>query len=244
MGSSQLPSTSGLHHDFHDNLYILLRGEKTFHLYNSNEHENMYTVGKIVQVHPNGRVNYEGQLTFADGSDVQALNAYQAWKRVEEAAAKLDGDKDDELENEIDAALDDALDAEIDEDDDEEDDESDLDNDVSDKESENKVKRQRTTSSSNPPNFSRVDTSMSDEAIAVNFPRFLEARSRRFEVHLKAGDMLYLPAGWFHEVFSMNLSGEGHMAFNYWFHPPDNDSFDRPYTSDFWFNDWKERNMT
>ncbi len=35
--------------------------------------------------------------------------------------------------------------------------------------------------------------------------------------------MLYLPAGWFHEVFSSNDgSSEGHCAFNFWFHPPDN----------------------
>ena len=26
-------STSGLHHDYHDNIYVLLRGHKTFRLY-------------------------------------------------------------------------------------------------------------------------------------------------------------------------------------------------------------------
>ena len=58
------------------------------------------------------------------------------------------------------------------------------------------------------------------------------------EVHLKAGQMLYLPASWFHEVTSfsgpsvaVNGHAEGkndtrnsdtqfHMALNYWFHPP------------------------
>eukprot|EP01033_Poteriospumella_lacustris_P013655 gene13655-9782_t len=47
------------------------------------------------------------------------------------------------------------------------------------------------------------------------------------------GEMLFIPAGWFHEVKSQG--SEGHIAFNYWFHPPDQlDNFDKPYSSDFW----------
>ena len=33
---------------------------------------------------------------------------------------------------------------------------------------------------------------------------------------LEAGEMLYMPAGWFHEVSSVGQ----HCALNYWFHPP------------------------
>ena len=63
-----------------------------------------------------------------------------------------------------------------------------------------------------------------------------------YDVHLKAGEMLYIPCGWFHEVESVGSgSGGGHMAFNYWFHPPDGETFDKPYKSDFWLNDWKKR---
>lgn len=43
------------------------------------------------------------------------------------------------------------------------------------------------------------------------------------EIHLKAGQMLYLPASWYHEVTSYSDSQEEsglHMALNYWFHPP------------------------
>ena len=64
------------------------------------------------------------------------------------------------------------------------------------------------------------------------------------EVTLNAGDMLYLPAGWFHEVLSettMDKKGQGHMAFNYWFHPPDGEIFDAPYKSDFWSKDWNKQ---
>ena len=48
--------------------------------------------------------------------------------------------------------------------------------------------------------------------------------------------MLYLPAGWFHEVQSLSTSGGGgegsssmHMAFNYWLYPPSTADFERPY---------------
>ena len=55
--------------------------------------------------------------------------------------------------------------------------------------------------------------------------------------------MLYLPAGWFHEVTSEGGGREGHCAFNYWFHPPDAQppSFSSPYASDFWRKDWNSR---
>ena len=81
---------------------------------------------------------------------------------------------------------------------------------------------------------------------------------------VKSGEMLYLPAGWFHEVtsYSTNVnanmmdgtSGDnnndddnfgGHMAFNYWFHPPDNlfdseeNGFASPYKSKFWAQDFQ-----
>ena len=54
-------------------------------------------------------------------------------------------------------------------------------------------------------------------------------------MEVKAGEMLYLPAGWFHEVTS--FSGERdnlHMALNYWMYPPTTGSFDRPYEDGFW----------
>ncbi len=56
-----------------------------------------------------------------------------------------------------------------------------------------------------------------------------------------AGQMLYLPCGWFHEVTSY---GKEHMAFNYWWHPPDNLSrhgFLKPYTSDYWPTHFRQR---
>jgi hypothetical protein len=99
-----------------------------------------------------------------------------------------------------------------------------------------------TATSSTPSNFSQVDTTLSDAELKKKFPLFLEARNRSVTVTLKAGQMLYLPAGWFHEVRSRGEgSSGGHLAFNYWFHPPDNTDSERPYTSDFWAKDFEER---
>ena len=59
------------------------------------------------------------------------------------------------------------------------------------------------------------------------------------------GQMLYLPAGWFHEVtsFSEGPLHSTHLALNYWLHPPDNldpgpAGFARPYSSSFWPRRW------
>lgn len=60
--------TSGLHHDYHDNLYVLLRGTKKITLYSPKDAEKLYTVGIIAHVHPNGRINYTDRLTRADGN--------------------------------------------------------------------------------------------------------------------------------------------------------------------------------
>ena len=70
-----------------------------------------------------------------------------------------------------------------------------------------------------------------------------EPRPRSIEVTIRAGEMLFIPTGWFHEVRSTGGGSEGHLAFNYWFHPPDGKTFEKPYSSDFWPNDWKKRNL-
>ena len=83
------------------------------------------------------------------------------------------------------------------------------------------------------------------------FPRFARAHaSARVQTEVRAGEVLYLPAGWFHEVTS---TGDGetnrHMALNYWFHPPapggedaSTYAFETPYGSRarqaMWEDDW------
>lgn len=125
-----------------------------------------------------------------------------------------------------------------------------------------------------PPSFSNVVTSLSPDTLREKFPDFLDAKTRELDVTLVAGEMLYLPCGWFHEVTSMSSNGGGgagvkadgdktnesnasrssnsssssqsidfHMAVNYWFHPPDSDRFDAPYTDSFWPENWRQRGL-
>lgn len=49
-----------------------------------------------------------------------------------------------------------------------------------------------------PSNFSRVDPSLPRSELEQKFPLFVDAQECLVEV--QAGQMLYLPAGWFHEV--------------------------------------------
>jgi hypothetical protein len=107
---------------------------------------------------------------------------------------------------------------------------------------------------SEPVNFSRIKTTqipilkddkqLREQELQERFPLYVEkAAPSALEITVKAGEMLFLPAGWFHEVFSTG-SAHGdmsHMAFNYWFHPPDALNFEHPYTSSFWRDDWNCR---
>ncbi|CAM9284058.1 unnamed protein product [Pylaiella littoralis] len=435
-------SSSGLHHDFHDNLYVLLRGKKTFRLFSPADAHRMYLHGELVKVHPNGRINYRGKETLADGSDPMAEAAAQAAQLVDRAAAKAEELASDALlrapaaeapgrpgtdsegaeqrverdelvaesrkseeeiaeaqaalergesgaaerlaaaEEELERALEAVLDAECEGgggfgDGDSGESSSDSDggpgffDGINDNPSEEavfaassakksnrgreplggafhgggdgggadvysetadlaaggactdghnrassraaaaaargegkakgsgisgdlgQVEPTTTTSSSRntsshvgsggaagavasqdradkrkigekggqqqeealaketrgnkesnraPSNFSRVDPSLPRAELAERFPLFLGAESCTVEV--EAGQMLYLPAGWFHEVTSV-ASENGHMAFNYWFHPPDTASSSVPYKSSFWSTDWdaREREM-
>ena len=136
------PSSSRLHHDFHDNLYILLKGEKKILLYHFDHAPNMYTVGTIDKIHKNGRINYVGQRpTNADGTDISSNAAHIASLNLDKALKKLVNIENcdnsvlyDEIDDEVDKALEGVLDAEIadndfwDEDDyDDDDDDDDID---------------------------------------------------------------------------------------------------------------------
>ena len=54
--------SSGLHHDYHDNFYVLLRGRKRFRLFPPSEVGRMQTYGEVLRVHENGRIVYKGQV--------------------------------------------------------------------------------------------------------------------------------------------------------------------------------------
>ena len=75
MGNSAQGSSSGLHHDYHDNLYVLLSGRKRFRLYSPADTQHMYLRGDVTLVHENGRICYAGAVTLADGTDPKVLGS-------------------------------------------------------------------------------------------------------------------------------------------------------------------------
>ncbi|KAL7470514.1 hypothetical protein ACHAXS_010768 [Conticribra weissflogii] len=259
-GGSAEGSSSGLHHDYHDNLYIVLKGKKRFRLFDPLETENMYTRGELLKVHPNGRINYRGEETTAYGADLKSDAAAEASRRkvlAEEMleAAERDVERGVEgAEERLEAAetmLDEALDAILDAEDDGDDGEKyeedwrsrggttvpfDGEDDHSSRVVDKTVKY--------PNNFSKVDHTLLDDPVELErqYPKMSGAKAA-FAI-VNEGECLYLPASWFHEVTSYggDTTTEGHIALNYWFHPPDAENdFENPYSSEFWPNDYRER---
>ncbi len=204
-------TSSGLHHDFHDNLYVVLRGAKHLELYSPADAERMHTAGTIVRVHPNGRINYAGARTSADGRSEEEIwdcawdRARRGCRRAKARLAEAEecgeaGSLVERAEERLDRALErrafvERAHARV------------------AKRARRRARReawQRRDPSTLPSNFCRAKPEGAPSAYA----------------RLEAGDMLYLPCGWFHDVTSF---GE-HAAVNFWFDPPDRDDFGRPYS--------------
>lgn len=96
-----------------------------------------------------------------------------------------------------------------------------------------------------PSSFSRIPTSLLHKHLSLPTTVISSESSTEFDlskipppfvVDIDPGDMLYLPASWWHEVTSSspdNNTSNVHMAFNYWFYPPDGlKNFDEPYRDD------------
>ena len=113
MGNSDKTITTPLHHDFNDNLYVVVEGRKRFTLFPPGQAPNLYPRGQLQGVEPNGIIRY----------------------------ASIAG----------------------------------------------------------MPHVSQVDIRAPDLA---RFPRYAEAETTRMDVEILAGEMLFLPAGWFHRVSS------------------------------------------
>lgn len=248
LGRTDDLTSSGLHHDYHDNLYVLLQGRKRFRLFPPSDAHLMQTVGTIATVHANGRICYVGEETAADGrtpeeeADEAADEAVRVAKRHQQHAEQVLAEAEEtaqgvELAEE---ALEDAMDQVM-----------------AAEERRRRLRRRRTSAGQDtnpsvqkpmlsrwcddmgapavvtPPNFSRLGALETDAA--GRLPAALGG-AHLLECELKAGEMLYLPAGWFHEVRS---EGE-HCALNYWYHPPDALEYKRPYKAhDFWQRDWR-----
>lgn len=284
LGNGKQHKSSGLHHDFHDNLYLLLSGRKRFVLFPPSANEHLHLRGNVQKVHANGLLVYEdpGRIR-ADGLD--ALDAAH-WRvaacarRLHEAPApkkskktkasgpqrKYDdakeaylalresyamGDDDVDWDNADAADWDDegdvdglALDGEEDDEDyDVEggDDGEEVEDDKED-DKEAAVNTEEANDDANePPSFSLIRPHILHKHFGVEPPipppSEVEhsalvpgaACPKPLVVDLRPGEMLYLPASWFHEVTSAATDDGPHMALNYWMHPPDGDAVDSPY---------------
>lgn len=127
----------------------------------------------------------------------------------------------------------------------EEDENDDDDDDSEEDEDQGQVLADESESPAEPSSFSRIPTALVHNHLNLpttavppasptlsDFPNFSKT-SLPYVIELNAGEMLYLPASWWHEVTSFSsTSDEGngiHMAFNYWFYPPTSESFEEPY---------------
>lgn len=215
-------NSSGLHHDHADNLYVLVEGIKRFTIYLPGDAEQIYTVGNIKQVFANGLIDYQ--------TDEKA----PFWRHLRADGAILSDWAEWRLELE----------------------------DLSDKEKkylENLVESDRPEPclandkqpKLDPPSFSRIPPILAhlDEVEDPEVKKALEAFAekefpgflllKKLEIWLNPGEMLYLPAGWFHEVTSFGDSDKPqHVALNWWFVPPTGPST-QPYEDGYWTTDFE-----
>jgi hypothetical protein len=191
-------ATSGLHHDFHDNLYFLHQGTKRFTIFSPNDAEYMYTAGEIEKVFPNGFIKYNGENVRADGAYIDDI---RQWK-LEIAQEKVDAAKNEyersSAEEELEKVLDELFDGSLDElqeycsdeDDTESNDSNGLKGLKVEIESQSR-KKQRIDQM--PPSFSIVPPNELHMEKLQKFPLMRKATKIMFE--LEKGEVLYLPVG-------------------------------------------------
>ena len=219
-GCAHEGASSGLHHDFHDNLYVLLQGKKRFRLFPPSSIEGMYTVGKHIKVYPNGRVMYETQEdVLADGSSAHDVRVWEARQRAEQAFQSsqrdparsepgdrfANGEDDDEIDDALDALLDAVMDADAEHDPNDDYDAMEAFGSVSNESCNSyyppqsdfgkRCDRQNGGSADDtPPSFSQIDVKSSRQYQMEKFPKFPGLDSA-VEIVVESGQCLYLPAG-------------------------------------------------
>jgi hypothetical protein len=205
-------SCSGLHHDYHDNFNFQLVGSKYWTLHPPLDYPHVPLYGTVQGVHGfNGLLSYRDNPTRADGVPLSVLlrddsenddDEEKDEEKGEENRFGLSifsrdgaGDGDDEEEEDENLAVTSAMDDESN-------------NDVgtaarSEDQTKSAEEAQGGASSSRrrrPSNFSPVDMTLPVPERNRQFPGY----APRFELsaHVRAGEALYLPASWFHCVWS------------------------------------------
>ncbi|KAL5040388.1 hypothetical protein RTP6_007399 [Batrachochytrium dendrobatidis] len=270
-------TSSGLHHDFHDNFYLLKSGAKQFTIFSPDDTDAMYLNGNVVQVHENGLQEYADTSSHgvrADGAFLYDVASYQLQIAQDAMDIAITPSEIELAEKNLDYAMQQILDYQ------DPDNESIFSQDADDTQSDvevaqnhpvsltqtkkrnthatlenvqpslKKVKTHQDTpiqlpapgkSESDPPSFSRIPIQILDKFIAGQpppnqFGKLANATGIRFK--LNAGEALYLPGGWFHEVRSFSSSNSTeinpHLALNFWLEPPTTNNFDNPYPDHYW----------
>lgn len=67
IGASETGASSGLHHDYHDNFYVVLQGFKKFTLFAPSDAKYLYTEGELHTIHSNGLITYSELPTELNG---------------------------------------------------------------------------------------------------------------------------------------------------------------------------------
>eukprot|EP01068_Selenidium_serpulae_P012966 Selendium_serpulae@DN5903_c0_g2_i1.p1 len=275
-GHSPAPqwTTTGMHHDFHDNLYVVVSGRKKFRLYPPAVSSVMPLVGTPIGVEPNGRVAYDksAREDCALKTNVAEWRQQKADERVDGATARLldattllnslpaDAEQARRLarkamaaqrrqiadaEREMESLLDDALDANF----------------ADAAPVEEEAEGELSAALLDDEQFEGAAAAEAGEAEGDDLRHFCRATTEAataaadgvdlltdfLEVEMEAGDILYLPTGWFHEVLSQSAApsdsaspwtADGaapHVAMNLWFAPPSaTGTFEQPYEDDYW----------
>jgi Cupin-like domain len=104
LGRTMTGSTSsGLHHDFHDNIYVLLQGRKQFRIFAPTDTPFLYN-NPAYTIHANGLISYDNNPTRVDGVPLDQVESEN------ENVARIDGGRDtddDEYSNDVDVDDDD-----------------------------------------------------------------------------------------------------------------------------------------
>lgn len=268
MGVSIEGSTSGLHHDHHDNFYCLINGKKKIKLYSPLNALNMLTRGTIKMINRSGSIIYNEKNCLDMDSDQEIIfkSLRQDFfaltikkKDYEYESCRANGGilinyvNTEKFLEEIGATVEKSLDL------------------LSDSKISIINKYQRRTDFVKNRNKNTFQVTKNDRCCINLAPNFInkeftkscKKKMKNFcnfrfgeypncnsiEMTMDAGDILFLPVGWFHEVISCarvvgtprtNTSDSKldahleyvtnqnkifdfyHVAFNYWFSPPTN----------------------
>lgn len=247
LGSSDSNSStsSGLHHDYHDNLYMLIAGRKRFTLFAPSDISKLYTYGQPSQVHDNGLITYGPDAIRSDGAHDQDIRQWKG-STTTDADNVSNDDEEEDAEEFGEEGSDDDVDW-------------DAPDDFDDLNGSDSNQRE-------PPSFSRIPhdllhyylrheigSELYEETSAVK-QKSMKKKLKQFSLLkqarpltcvLEEGDLLYLPASWFHEVSSFGSSARDdslHCALNYWMHPPSliSGTFEQPYEDTYWNEQFAE----